>query len=175
MVPFSLRLLYACLPQYLGRHNESLDRLFHVKGTVVKILHNLQNGLGESGECGGAASISDSSRTGERQRKRVRQRGCMTGRGELFCSTCMCSVSVAWLLKCLEKLYRIAIDRAAFTASAFYITTATELYGSYEVNLKFMCKFGSLVNCTLLKLFVLHDEPWLPMDLHFSSIFFSHK
>ncbi|XP_067931523.1 trafficking protein particle complex subunit 12-like isoform X2 [Watersipora subatra] len=58
MVPFSLRLLYACLPQFLGRHNESLDRLFHVRGQVSKILHNLKNGYSEDG---GATVLSSAS------------------------------------------------------------------------------------------------------------------
>ena len=62
MVPFSLRLIYACLPQFLGRHNESLDRLFYVRGQVHKILHNLQNNQCEDG---GATVISEASRTGK--------------------------------------------------------------------------------------------------------------
>ncbi|KAF6024803.1 TRAPPC12 [Bugula neritina] len=60
MVPFSLRLLYACLPQFLGRHNESLDRLFYIREQVTKILHNLQSGGCEDG---GATVISEASRT----------------------------------------------------------------------------------------------------------------
>lgn len=62
MVPFSLRLLYANLPQYVGRQNESLDRLFHIKAQVIKILHNLQNGLCEDGS---GMVISESSRHGK--------------------------------------------------------------------------------------------------------------
>ena len=64
MVPFSLRLLYASLPQFIGRHNESLDRLFYIRGQVNKILHNLQNGGCEDG---GATVISEASRQGDIQ------------------------------------------------------------------------------------------------------------
>lgn len=68
MVPFSLRLLYASLPQFLGRHNESLDRLFYIRGQVNKILHNLQNGGCEDG---GASVIAEASRQGNHIRTRL--------------------------------------------------------------------------------------------------------
>nr|XP_032815581.1 trafficking protein particle complex subunit 12 [Petromyzon marinus]XP_032815582.1 trafficking protein particle complex subunit 12 [Petromyzon marinus] len=49
MVPFSLRILHAELPQYLGRPQETLDRLHQVGVICAKILSNLENGLAEDG------------------------------------------------------------------------------------------------------------------------------
>ncbi|XP_006006603.1 trafficking protein particle complex subunit 12 [Latimeria chalumnae] len=47
MVPFSMRVLHAELPQYLGKPQESLDRLHTMKVICVKILQNLEDGLAE--------------------------------------------------------------------------------------------------------------------------------
>jgi len=60
-VPFSLRITYSCLPQFLGRHHETINRLLHVRGQVNKILHHLQNGLSENGS---TLVISEDSRAG---------------------------------------------------------------------------------------------------------------
>ncbi|XP_028652746.2 trafficking protein particle complex subunit 12 isoform X1 [Erpetoichthys calabaricus] len=49
MVPFSMRVLNADLPQYLGKPQESLDRLHTMKTVCTKILDNLENGLAEDG------------------------------------------------------------------------------------------------------------------------------
>ncbi|XP_064364570.1 trafficking protein particle complex subunit 12 isoform X3 [Dromaius novaehollandiae] len=49
MVPFSMRILHAELPQYLGNPQESLDRLHGMKIVCTKILENLEQGLAEDG------------------------------------------------------------------------------------------------------------------------------
>ncbi|XP_071964074.1 trafficking protein particle complex subunit 12-like [Antedon mediterranea] len=49
MVPFSLRVLKAELLQYAGKHQQSLDTLYKIKGVCGKILSNLNEGLAEDG------------------------------------------------------------------------------------------------------------------------------
>ncbi|KAK5609309.1 hypothetical protein CRENBAI_012381 [Crenichthys baileyi] len=49
MVPFSMRLLHAELPQYLAKPQEALDRLYNLKTICVAILENLEKGLAEDG------------------------------------------------------------------------------------------------------------------------------
>ncbi|XP_078069328.1 trafficking protein particle complex subunit 12 isoform X2 [Mustelus asterias] len=49
MIPFSMRVLHAELPQYLGKPQESLDRLHAMKVTCLKVIDNLENGLAEDG------------------------------------------------------------------------------------------------------------------------------
>ncbi|XP_014842920.1 PREDICTED: trafficking protein particle complex subunit 12 [Poecilia mexicana] len=49
MVPFSMRLLHAELPQYLSKPQEALDRLHNLKTVCLAILENLEKGLAEDG------------------------------------------------------------------------------------------------------------------------------
>ncbi|XP_071774281.1 trafficking protein particle complex subunit 12 [Centroberyx gerrardi] len=49
MVPFSMRLLHAELPQYLAKPQEALDRLHSLKTVCHAILDNLEQGLAEDG------------------------------------------------------------------------------------------------------------------------------
>ncbi|XP_034015662.1 trafficking protein particle complex subunit 12 isoform X2 [Thalassophryne amazonica] len=49
MVPFSMRLLHAELPQYLARPQEALDRLHNLKSVCRAILENLEKGVAEDG------------------------------------------------------------------------------------------------------------------------------
>uniref|UniRef100_A0A4W6C525 Trafficking protein particle complex subunit 12 n=1 Tax=Lates calcarifer TaxID=8187 RepID=A0A4W6C525_LATCA len=49
MVPFSMRLLHAELPQYLAKPQEALDRLHNLKTVCLVILENLEKGLAEDG------------------------------------------------------------------------------------------------------------------------------
>ncbi|KAJ8288620.1 hypothetical protein COCON_G00012790 [Conger conger] len=49
MVPFSMRILHAELPQYLGKPQESLDRLHSMKTVCQMILDNLEQGMAENG------------------------------------------------------------------------------------------------------------------------------
>uniref|UniRef100_A0A8C2HMZ6 Trafficking protein particle complex subunit 12 n=1 Tax=Cyprinus carpio TaxID=7962 RepID=A0A8C2HMZ6_CYPCA len=49
MLPFSMRVLHAELPQYLQKPQETLDRLHGIKSVCQKILSNLQEGLAEDG------------------------------------------------------------------------------------------------------------------------------
>lgn len=49
MVPFSMRLLHAELPQYLAKPQEALDRLHNLKSVCCTILENLGKGLAEDG------------------------------------------------------------------------------------------------------------------------------
>ncbi|KAM3871473.1 trafficking protein particle complex subunit 12 [Diretmus argenteus] len=49
MVPFSMRLLLAELPQYLTKPQEALDRLHNLKTVCHTILDNLEQGLAEDG------------------------------------------------------------------------------------------------------------------------------
>ncbi|XP_036397870.1 trafficking protein particle complex subunit 12 [Megalops cyprinoides] len=49
MVPFSMRVLHAELPQYVGKPQESLDRLHSMKIVCQMILDNLEQGLAEDG------------------------------------------------------------------------------------------------------------------------------
>ncbi|XP_006626461.1 trafficking protein particle complex subunit 12 [Lepisosteus oculatus] len=49
MVPFSMRVLHAELPQYIGKPQESLDRLHSMKVICLMILDNLEKGLAEDG------------------------------------------------------------------------------------------------------------------------------
>ncbi|XP_067099224.1 trafficking protein particle complex subunit 12 isoform X1 [Osmerus mordax] len=49
MVPFSMRVLHAELPQYLANPQESLDRLHSLKTVCQTVLDNLGQGLAEDG------------------------------------------------------------------------------------------------------------------------------
>ncbi|KAA0711509.1 Trafficking protein particle complex subunit 12 [Triplophysa tibetana] len=49
IVPFSMRVLHAELPQYLQKPQETLDRLHGIKSVCQKILSNLQEGFAEDG------------------------------------------------------------------------------------------------------------------------------
>ncbi|XP_038148625.1 trafficking protein particle complex subunit 12 isoform X1 [Cyprinodon tularosa] len=49
MVPFSMRLLHAELPQYLAKPREALDRLHKLKTVCLAILENLEKSLAEDG------------------------------------------------------------------------------------------------------------------------------
>ncbi|KAJ8353149.1 hypothetical protein SKAU_G00207160 [Synaphobranchus kaupii] len=49
MVPFSMRVLHSELPQYLGKPQESLDRLHSMKIVCQMILDNLEQGMAEDG------------------------------------------------------------------------------------------------------------------------------
>ncbi|XP_054894276.1 trafficking protein particle complex subunit 12 [Poeciliopsis prolifica] len=49
MVPFSMRLLHAELPQYLSKPQEAMDRLHNLKTVCLAILENLEKGLAEDG------------------------------------------------------------------------------------------------------------------------------
>ncbi|XP_072554836.1 trafficking protein particle complex subunit 12 [Paramormyrops kingsleyae] len=49
VVPFSMRVLHADLPQYLGKPQESLDRLHSMKTVCQRILDNLEQGTAEDG------------------------------------------------------------------------------------------------------------------------------
>ncbi|KAJ8398219.1 hypothetical protein AAFF_G00430630 [Aldrovandia affinis] len=49
MVPFSMRVLHSELPQYLGKPQESLDRLHGMKIVCQLILDNLEQGKAEDG------------------------------------------------------------------------------------------------------------------------------
>uniref|UniRef100_A0A8C6V3U5 Trafficking protein particle complex subunit 12 n=1 Tax=Neogobius melanostomus TaxID=47308 RepID=A0A8C6V3U5_9GOBI len=49
MVPFSMRLLHAELPQYLAKPQEALDRLHNLRTGCLAILENLEKGLAEDG------------------------------------------------------------------------------------------------------------------------------
>ncbi|XP_027027817.1 trafficking protein particle complex subunit 12 [Tachysurus fulvidraco] len=49
MVPFSMRVLHAELPQYINKPQESLDRLHSMRSICQKILANLEEGLAEDG------------------------------------------------------------------------------------------------------------------------------
>nr|XP_033498580.1 trafficking protein particle complex subunit 12 isoform X2 [Epinephelus lanceolatus] len=49
MVPFSMRLLHAELPQYLAKPQEALDRLHNLKTVCLAIQENLEKGLAEDG------------------------------------------------------------------------------------------------------------------------------
>ncbi|KAM9786437.1 trafficking protein particle complex subunit 12 [Syngnathus typhle] len=59
MVPFSMRLLHAELPQHLAKPQEALDRLHILKSVCLTILDNLEKGLGEDG---GAISLTEENR-----------------------------------------------------------------------------------------------------------------
>ncbi|KAK6307087.1 hypothetical protein J4Q44_G00222350 [Coregonus suidteri] len=47
MVPFSMRVLHAELPQYLGKPQESLERLHSMRTVCQTIVDNLEQGLSE--------------------------------------------------------------------------------------------------------------------------------
>ncbi|CAL8294172.1 unnamed protein product [Arctogadus glacialis] len=49
MVPFSMRLLHAELPQYLAKPQDALDHLHSLKNACTTILKNLEQGLAEDG------------------------------------------------------------------------------------------------------------------------------
>ena len=43
MVPFSYRIIHAELPQYLGKTQESLDRLYYIYAIVHKVTFSFTN------------------------------------------------------------------------------------------------------------------------------------
>ena len=49
MVPFSMRILQAELPQYMGRPKDALDNLYELQRTCSQVLKNLQQNLMENG------------------------------------------------------------------------------------------------------------------------------
>ncbi|ELT91084.1 hypothetical protein CAPTEDRAFT_177929 [Capitella teleta] len=64
MVPFEFRVICAELPQYLGKSQESLDRLYYLYAIAGKILENLRQGLAEDGSM---LQLSDSNRAASTQ------------------------------------------------------------------------------------------------------------
>ena len=50
MVPFSLRVIHAELPQHNGRPQETLDRLYRLLSIIRNVLENLAKGHSEFGE-----------------------------------------------------------------------------------------------------------------------------
>lgn len=69
MIPFSMRILHAELPQYVGKPHESLDRLHCLKVICQKVHDNLENGLAEDGSM---ISISSENRQASMQLWRSR-------------------------------------------------------------------------------------------------------
>ena len=59
IVPFGLRLLLAELPQYLGKHNEAIDRLHHILAIIDKILLNLNHKKLENGQNPSSSELND--------------------------------------------------------------------------------------------------------------------
>lgn len=55
MVPFSLRLLVAEIPQFVSQHQESMTRLYAVLSTCQKIVANLSQGFDEYGDRSGVS------------------------------------------------------------------------------------------------------------------------
>jgi len=49
MVPFSMRILQAELPQYMGRARDALDNLYELQRTCAQVLKNLQENRTEDG------------------------------------------------------------------------------------------------------------------------------
>ncbi|XP_054425993.1 trafficking protein particle complex subunit 12 [Pteronotus mesoamericanus] len=92
MVPFSMRILHAELPQYLGNPQESLDRLHRVKAVCSKILAHLERGLAEDG---GVSVSTPDSRQASVQLWRSRL-------GRVTCSMANCLL--------LMKDYVLAVD-----------------------------------------------------------------
>ena len=62
MVPFSLRILRAELPQYMGRPRDALDSLYELQKTCAQVLKNLR---GNRMEDGGQGDITPANRMGE--------------------------------------------------------------------------------------------------------------
>ena len=63
MVSFDFRVIHAELPQYLGKTQESLDRLDYLHAIVKKMKSNLESGFGEDGSL---LQFSDGSRLASR-------------------------------------------------------------------------------------------------------------
>ena len=63
MVPFSLRILQAELPQYMGRPKDALDNLYELQRTCCQVLKNLQDDLTEDG---GQGEMTPESRLGKK-------------------------------------------------------------------------------------------------------------
>ena len=49
IVPFCLRLLWAEMPSYCGKYNESLDRLSRLQSSVSKLMNLLSEGKDHNG------------------------------------------------------------------------------------------------------------------------------
>lgn len=62
MVPFSLRILRAELPQYMGRPRDALDSLYELQRTCAQVLRNLR---GNRMEDGGQGDMTPANRMGE--------------------------------------------------------------------------------------------------------------
>lgn len=52
MVPFSMRILQAELPQYMGRPRDALDNLYALQRTCFQVQENLLQNLTEDGSHG---------------------------------------------------------------------------------------------------------------------------
>ncbi|XP_077990905.1 trafficking protein particle complex subunit 12-like [Glandiceps talaboti] len=59
MVPFSFRVLHAELPQYNGKPQDTIDRLYYLHAITSKIISNLETGFAEDGS---GIEISDDNR-----------------------------------------------------------------------------------------------------------------
>ena len=62
MVPFSMRILQAELPQYMGRPRDALDNLYELQRTCAQVQKNLQANLMEDG---GQGEMTPTNRMGE--------------------------------------------------------------------------------------------------------------
>lgn len=61
MVPFSMRILQAELPQYMGRPRDALDNLYELQRNCAKVVKNLRENLMEDGSHG---EMTDENRMG---------------------------------------------------------------------------------------------------------------
>ena len=59
LVPWSLRLLLAELPHYLGRTSSAVNRLFGLLATIRRMLDNVRSGLALDGELWLAATPAE--------------------------------------------------------------------------------------------------------------------
>lgn len=62
MVPFSLRVIHAEVPQHNGRPQETLDRLYRLLSIIKNVSDNLEKGLSEHG---GDIEMTDDVRIGK--------------------------------------------------------------------------------------------------------------
>ncbi|XP_062620669.1 trafficking protein particle complex subunit 12-like [Saccostrea cucullata] len=81
MVPFGMRILHAEIPHYMGRSQETIDRLYYILAVTQKIIKNLQEGYAEDGS---AVQLSDGSRKGSLEIWQERERQVLYVIGNTF-------------------------------------------------------------------------------------------
>jgi len=137
MVPWSMRLLLAELPQHQGKHMVATNNLFKLLASVRKIVANIDAGLAPDG--GVWLEAKPEEREGARRRWRGRER-------QILSSLVNCSMSVGdyeSAVKCLDMLAEVEEEGKQATLKSAYGRLYLQL-GNLELADKYFAEAAKL-------------------------------